>query len=127
MRIGHRCGQVQRVAGHDAQVEREMAIGEAAPLLAIQIPERVEGAAVRVPEFFDRRRHAQRSGIETGGAALIGVAADPLIKVDIPDAQRKAGGQNGCQQDQRSAPGERCQLCVYHQRFDRFALLFMSW
>jgi hypothetical protein len=96
--IGRRRDQVQRVAGQHAQVEREMAVGEAAPLLAVQIPERVEGAAVRIPEFLDGRGHAQRGGVETGCAALIRVAADPLIKVDIPDAQRQAGCQNGCQQ-----------------------------
>ena len=80
---------MQHVARGRAQIERQVAVGEAAPLLSIQIPQRVHWTVVGIPEFIPTGGQAQGRGIKTGGAPLVGVAPHAAVEVHIPNAQQQ--------------------------------------
>ena len=75
------------MTGEQAQVEREVAVGETAPLLRVEVPQRVERAGVRLPELLPSGGQFDAGGIGAGGAALVGMRAQAAVKVDVPQAQ----------------------------------------
>ena len=96
--LGQRCDGVKGVGGQHQQVEGEVAVGVGAALLALNVPEGVEGGLALVQQADPLGRHLDAGRVEGNGGALVGVRQLAVGPVDVPNAQHEAGQQDQQQQ-----------------------------
>ncbi len=85
--LGQRRQVVRQVGGDGQQVEREVAIGVAAAMLAVEIPEGIESGLAGIQSRAPVLGQMHRRGVEGHRRALVRVGQLAAIPVDVVKAQ----------------------------------------
>ena len=101
------CQLLKQLPHGHPKIKRKMPVGKTARLLALSIPQGIQRTALRIPKFCPAGRQSDRRRIKTGSAAFIGVAADPTVKIEIPNSERQSPQQNEPKQRKRNTSQPR--------------------
>ncbi len=97
---------MQHMPGGHTKIEGQVTVGEAPRPLLVPIPEWVQRTPLGIPELIPTGRKSNRCGVEARRAPLVRMAADTLVKINVPYTEQKAREENHQEEGQCNTPGQ---------------------